>query len=104
MTWLAQLVAPLNRVLFHLGADAVTWAELLGFITGAAGVWLTVKSRISNFPVGIANSAFFLVLFLCARLYADSGLQVVYIVLGFTGWWQWLHGGADRGRLVVARS
>src|SRR6266851_9210770 len=53
---------------------------------------------------GIANSAFFLVLFLSARLYADSGLQVIYIALGFAGWWQWLHGGRDRSRLTVARS
>src|SRR5262249_19778196 len=45
-----------------------------------------------------------LVLFLSARLYADSGLQVVYIVLGFAGWWQWLHGGQVRTRLTVARS
>jgi nicotinamide mononucleotide transporter len=29
---------------------------------------------------------------------------VVYIALGFTGWWQWLHGGPDRSRLAVARS
>jgi nicotinamide mononucleotide transporter len=101
---LAHLLAPLNAVLFTLGNDQVTWAELLGFVTGAASVWLTVLARISNFPVGIANSAFFLVLFLSARLFADSGLQVVYIVLGFTGWWQWLHGGRDRTRLVVARS
>jgi nicotinamide mononucleotide transporter len=79
-------------------------AELLGFVTGAASVWLTVLARISNFPVGIANSAFFLVLFASARLFADSGLQVVYIVLGFTGWWQWLHGGPERSRLSVARS
>ena len=104
MDWLADLVAPLNRVLFHLGADAVSWAELLGFITGAACVWLTVKSRISNFPVGIANSAFFLVLFASARLWADSGLQVMYVVLGFVGWWQWLHGGRNRTRLVVGRA
>jgi nicotinamide mononucleotide transporter len=101
---LAQLLAPLNVVLFRLGNDQVTVAELFGFATGAASVWLTVLARISNFPVGIANSAFFLVLFLSARLYADSGLQVVYIVLGFTGWWQWLHGGRDRSRLMVTRS
>lgn len=104
MAALAHLLAPLNAVLFTLGKDHVSVAELLGFVTGAASVWLTVLARISNFPVGIANSAFFLVLFLAARLYADSGLQVVYIVLGFTGWWQWLHGGQDRSRLVVARS
>jgi nicotinamide mononucleotide transporter len=101
---LAHLLAPLNAVLFRLGSDQVTAAELLGFVTGAASVWLTVRARISNFPVGIANSAFFLVLFGSARLYADSGLQVVYIALGFAGWWQWLNGGQDRSRLEVGRS
>lgn len=101
---LAHLLAPLNVALFTLGNDHVSVAELLGFVTGAASVWLTVLARISNFPVGIANSAFFLVLFASARLFADSGLQVVYIVLGFVGWWQWLHGGPERSRLTVARS
>src|ERR1700734_2489531 len=101
---MTQLLAPLNLALFTLGNDYVTVAELLGFVTGAASVWLTVLARISNFAVGIANSAFFLVLFLSARLFADSGLQVVYIVLGFAGWWQRLHGGQARARLSVARS
>lgn len=104
MTGLAHLLAPLNVALFAVGNDHVTVAELLGFVTGAASVWLTVLARISNFPVGIANSALFLVLFLSARLFADSGLQVVYIVLGLAGWWQWPHGGQDRSRLTVARS
>jgi len=104
VTELARLLAPLNVALFTLGSDQVSVAELLGFVTGAASVWLTVAARISNFPVGIANSAFFLVLFLSARLYADSGLQVVYIVLGFAGWRQWRHGGQDRTGLRVART
>lgn len=104
MAGLGHLLAPLNVALFTLGNDHVSVAELLGFVTGAASVWLTVLGRISNFPVGIANSAFFLVLFASARLFADSGLQVVYIVLGFSGWWQWLHGGPERSRLTVARS
>jgi len=101
---LAHFLAPLNVALFTLGNDHVSVAELLGFVTGAASVWLTVLARISNFPVGIANSAFFLALFLSARLFADSALQVVYIVLGFAGWWQWLHGGLERSRLTVARA
>ena len=97
-----QLLDFLNHVLFTFGADQVTVAELAGFVTGAACVWLTVKGHIANFPVGLANDAFFLVLFLSAGLYADSGLQIVYLVLGVVGWWQWVYGGAGRTRLRVA--
>lgn len=99
--WLDSLVAPLNVVLFNFGQDAVTWAELLGFATGAVGVWLTVRFNIWNFPIGIANNVFFLVLFWTARLYADASLQIVYLVLGFMGWWEWLHGGEQRDRRVM---
>jgi nicotinamide mononucleotide transporter len=104
LTELDHLLAPLNTALFTLGNDHVTAAELLGFVTGAASVWLTVRARISNFGVGIANSAFFLVLFASARLFADAGLQVVYIGLGAAGWWQWRHGGPAAGQLTVTRS
>jgi nicotinamide mononucleotide transporter len=101
MDWLAAVVAPLNAAAFTLWGDPVSWAELFGFLTGGACVALTVRRSIVNFPVGIANSAFFLVLFASARLWADSGLQVIYIVLGFVGWWQWLYGNNRRTPLRV---
>lgn len=99
--WLAALVAPLNAVAFTLWGDPVSWAELFGFLTGGACVALTVRRSIANFPIGIANSSFFLILFASARLWADSGLQVVYILLGFIGWWQWLRGNSRRTPLVI---
>src|SRR5919205_521985 len=46
--------------------------EALGFVTGALCVYLTVLENVWNFPVGIANSVFFLVLFVEARLYGDA--------------------------------
>src|SRR4051812_13966676 len=101
---MGAVIDSLNHVLFHLGDDAVSWAELLGFITGLATVALTVKVSIHCFWTGILNAAFFLVLFWHARLWADSSLQIVYIVMGFTGWWEWLYGGMDRTRLVVRRA
>ena len=101
MTWLSDLIAPLNQVIFVFGADHATWVELLGFITGIWCVWLTVKVNIWNFPIGIANDLFFLVLFLAAGLYADGSLQIIYVILGFIGWWQWLHGGVNRSKLTV---
>ncbi len=80
------------------------WTEVLGFATGALCVWLTVRRSVWNFPVGVANNVFFIVLFVGAGLYADAVLQVVYIGLGLLGWWWWLHGGADRGPLAVRRT
>nr|WP_051944515.1 nicotinamide riboside transporter PnuC [Streptacidiphilus rugosus] len=94
----------LNHVLFHLGQDAVTWAELLGFVTGAVCVWLCVRATIWNFPIGIANNVFFLALFWNAALYADAVLQIVYLLLGAIGWWQWLHDGGRRTRRAMGHA
>lgn len=101
---LGALVAPLDQQVFQLGQDAVTWAELLGFATGAVCVWLCVRASVWNFPVGIANNLFFLVLFWSARLYADASLQVVYLALAGYGWWQWLRGGERRSRRLMGRA
>jgi nicotinamide mononucleotide transporter len=97
-------MAVLNHVLFHLGQDAVTWAELLGFVTGAICVWLCVRATIWNFPVGIANNVFFLVLFWNAALYADAVLQIVYLLLGVAGWWQWQRGGEPHDRRAMGHA
>ncbi|MFC8448850.1 nicotinamide riboside transporter PnuC [Kitasatospora sp. NPDC057223] len=74
----------------------MSWTEILGFVTGAACVWLTVRAKVWNFPVGMANNVFFLVLFAGTGLYADAGLQVVFLALAAHGWWQWLRGGEQR--------
>lgn len=78
--------------------------EALGFVTGALCVYLVVKENVWNFPIGIANSAFFLILFAGARLYGDAALQIIYIALGFQGWYLWLRGGENRTPLSVERA
>jgi nicotinamide mononucleotide transporter len=77
--------------------------EVLGFVTGAWSVWLTVKENVWNWPIGIANSAFYVIVFAHARLFADSSLNGLYVVLGFLGWYWWLRGGANRSVLHVGR-
>ncbi len=78
--------------------------ETLGFVTGAVSVYLTLKLDILNFPVGIANDIFFLVLFVKARLFGGAGLQLVYLILAIHGWYWWLHGGPQRTALDVGRA
>lgn len=81
----------------------MNWTEIAGFTSGALCVWLVVRQNIWNFPVGIANNLFFLWLFWSGGLYADSCLQIVYVVLAFVGWYSWLWGGKEHtGVTVVA--
>jgi nicotinamide mononucleotide transporter len=49
------------------------------------------------------NVSLFALLFWRARLYADAGLQLVYVGLCVYGWWAWVRGGPEHGRLEVSR-
>ena len=64
--------------------------EALGFVTGALCVWLLARRNIWNWPIGIGNNLFYLVVFLKAGLYADGVLQIFYAGLAVYGWWSWL--------------
>jgi nicotinamide mononucleotide transporter len=80
------------------------WTELLGFITGAICVWLQVKENVWNWPAGIANNIFYIVVFWRSGLYADSLLQWIYIAISVYGWWNWLRGGAAHSKLKISRT
>lgn len=81
----------------------MSWTEILGFVTGAASVLLAVRENAWNWPIGIANNIFFLILFWNTKLYADAILQIVYIVISFFGWWNWVRGGTGHTTLPISR-
>ncbi len=87
----------------HLRLWPIAATEAWGFVTGGVCVWLVVREHLLNWPVGLANNAFFFALFLHGRLYADMGLQVVYFGLGVYGWWNWIFGGKNRSALRISR-
>ena len=66
-------------------------------------VYLSVRQNIWSWPTAIVNVTLYVIVFYEARLYADMGLQVVYIALSLYGWYQWLYGGANRSELPVSR-
>lgn len=77
------------------------YLESVAFITGVLGVWLTVKENIWNWPIGIVSSAIYIVVFWNTGLFADGGLNVYYVILGFTGWYMWLFGGEKHTGVVI---
>lgn len=86
----------------------MSWPEIGGFVAGALSVLLYVRQSVWAWPVGIANSVFWLVLFWDTRLFLDAGLQLVYIGLGIVGWVWWARGqraaGERLGELPVRRT
>jgi nicotinamide mononucleotide transporter len=83
-----EIVTWLNLSI-NVGGISLTLGDALGFATGLLCVWLTARASIWNFPWGIVNSLILGVVFLDQRLFADAGLQVVFIVLSALGWVQW---------------
>ena len=88
---------------FLAGLAGGSRIEQVAVAFGIAGVFLSVRQKILAWPVGIVNVLCYTIVFWDARLYADMGLQVVYAVLSVYGWYQWLHGGAERTALPVSR-
>lgn len=108
---LAYVVAGLLSI--GLEAAAVTgtslfgwtpdWKEALGFITGGWGVWLQVRESHWNWPVQLVSSAVYVVVFVQARLFADTFLNVLYVGLYLLGWYWWLRGGENHRELHIGR-
>ncbi len=67
-------------------------AEILGVVSGILYVWLTARANILCWPAGLLNIASYIIVFYEAKLYADMGLQGIYIVLTVYGWVVWRHG------------
>jgi len=82
---------------------SISMTETLGFLSGVVCVWLIVKENVWNWPVGIANNIFYVLVFWRARLFADMSLQFVYIALGCLGLYRWLYGGKEHHGLRISR-
>lgn len=100
---LADLVAFFNAPAIALGALAASRAELFGALLGVWMVLLNMRVNPGAWPLAIASSLLYLLVFWDARLYGDAALQLLFIAVAFWGWWQWLRGRQADGRLLSVR-
>jgi nicotinamide mononucleotide transporter len=78
--------------------------EYIAALFGGVSVYLSVRQNIWSWPTAIVNVGLYTLVFYKSRLYADMGLQVVYVVISFYGWYEWLYGGKNRTELQVSRT
>lgn len=78
--------------------------EIAAVVFGIVSVWLSTRQHIASWPTAIVNVSLYFLVFRDAKLYADMGLQIIYLVLSIYGWYEWKFGGSGRTELPVSRT
>ena len=94
---------PLLAAAFSLLGSPVTWLEIVAF---GLSVWMVVCNMRVNplaWPLAIAASLLYGVLFADSKLYGEAGLQVFFALVAAWGWWQWRFGTQDGGTPLAVR-
>ena len=98
------VAAPWLAPAFTLWGSPITWLEIVAVVLSIAMVWCNLRVNVTGWPLAIAASALYGVLFSASRLYGEATLQLLFIAVAFWGWWQWLRGrGGDGQPLRVHR-
>ena len=82
----------------------MTWTEATAAAITLISVYLSARQNIWSWPTAIVGVGIYVVVFWHSKLYADMGLQFVYIALSIYGWYEWLHGGKNHDELHVSRT
>jgi len=75
--------------------------ETAGVITGILCVYLAAKNNIWNWPIAIISVLIYIFIFFEAKLYADTGLQVYFLVMNFYGWYFWSRISGEQKKVPV---
>lgn len=71
---------------FFFQTGALEW---LGVFTGILCVWLAAKNNIYTWPIAIISVVVYMFIFFESKLYADTGLQVYFLIMNIYGWYYW---------------
>ncbi len=104
MSDLLAATAPLLLPAFTWAGSAFTWLELLATVLALCMVGCNLRVNPLGWPLAILSSALYGLLFVHSKLYGEAALQLVFIVLGGWGWWQWLRGTAGDQQPLRVRS
>lgn len=88
---------------FSVWGAPVTPLEVLAFVLSIAMVLGNVRVRVWAWPLAIAASACYAVLFAASRLYGEASLQLFFIAVSAWGWWQWLRARDAQGQPLEVR-
>jgi nicotinamide mononucleotide transporter len=86
----------------NLSDTAATLIESAAFVLALGYVLLSIRQVVWAWPLMIASSVLYGLLFGEAKLYGQMALQAMFVVIAAWGWWQWKFGRKDSQPLVVS--
>jgi nicotinamide mononucleotide transporter len=99
LAWVDPWLLPLNAS----WALPISRLEALASLMALAMVGFNLRVNPLGWPLAIASSALYALLFARSRLYGEATLQLVFIVLSVWGWGQWLRGRDAHGQALQVR-
>jgi nicotinamide mononucleotide transporter len=95
---------PLLAPAFALWGSPVTWLEIAAVALGVAMVLCNLRVNPAGWPLAMASSLLYAVLFADSKLYGEATLQLFFIAIAGWGWWQWLRGTDESGHALQVGS
>lgn len=90
----------LNDALVLFGV-ATTPLELVSFILAFTTILLNIRQNHWAWLFSIVSSVLYGFVFFDSKLYGDTALQGMFVVISVWGWYQWLRGGKAHAPLAV---
>ena len=78
------------------------YLEILGTIVGLVYLYLEYKADIWLWLASIIMPAIYLVVFYDAGLYADTAINIYYLVVAIYGWFSWKYGSGKSSELAIS--
>jgi nicotinamide mononucleotide transporter len=100
---LLQAARPLLAPAAVVWGSAITWLEIVACVLAVAMVLANLRVNPIGWPLAIASSLLYALLFAASRLYGEASLQIVFVVVALWGWWQWLRGAGSDGAPLHVR-
>ena len=98
MDELLRAAQPALAAAFTVWGSPVTWLEIAAFVLSLAMVACNLRVNPLAWPLAIAASLLYALLFADSRLYGEASLQLFFVAVCAWGWWQWLRGTGGDGR------
>ncbi|MDN5296293.1 MAG: nicotinamide mononucleotide transporter [Bacteroidota bacterium] len=82
----------------------MNWIEMFAALLGIISVWYARKENILVFPFGIVNVLIYIYICFTARLYANAGINAVYLISNIYGWYMWARTDENNESLQITRN